>query len=562
MTTLNHTGSKRLPRTMLLLGALLATAVAQGQTGGRDRLIQVAQILRSLDEGRSVQGIAGDQKTIKCGLPISLAVIDRWKEFTESQRRQLASLLSPPITHTSRFIGHFQIFYDTTGSNAPALLDAGGTPIPNTVENYVDSVGKCFNDAWAFEIDTLGYDAPPFLPGETHYDVYIQQLPRLYGETQPVNQTNSANPPLWDSYIRIDNDYGGFFSEGIAGLKVTSAHEFHHAIQIGRYGYWTSDVFFLELTSTWMEDVVYADVNDYYQYLSNSPGQTSQFSYPWLRFDLADGSIEYSRAIWGKFIEKRFSRELMRTTWVYVRQYPALTALDKALNDIGSSFRQAFLQWALWNANTGPAGDTTTYYAEGRHYPSMRLKPMIQFISGRRVILDTIQTLSSVYRRIDVNGAQMLTIVSNLDVAVTEQGQTFSYVIADHGDESYRRLSNGLYARLEVSNPAHWAVQESVPEVVADVVVFPNPYIVGGSSSLKFHLPLVSSLTATLTILSSSMDRVFSSSVPVVEERPSEPHLRWDGHDTDGLLVSSGIYFFFITVDDKEYIGKFALIRE
>ncbi len=542
---------------------LLALCVARSQTPDRDRLAQVARILQSIDETRSLQAFPGDGKTIKCGLPVSLAVLDHWKEFTESERRQLASLLSPPITQKSRLIGHFRIFYDTTGYHAPTLLDAGGTPILNTVENYVDSVGQYFNDAWAFEIDTLGYDPPPFLPGETHYDVYIQEFGiRLYGETQPVNQTNSANPPMWDSYIQIDNDYRGFYSEGIAGLKVTSAHEFHHAIQIGRYGYWSSDVFFLEITSTWMEDVVHAEVNDYYQYLSNSPGQTSQFSYPWLRFNLADGSIEYSRAIWGKFIEKRFSREIMHQAWNYIRQTPALSALDRALNDAGSSFRQAFLEWAVWNENTGPGSDTVAFYSEGRHYPEMRMKPLVQFMSGRRTILDTIQMLSSVYHPIEVNGAQMVTLVSNLNMSASGQAQTFAYVIADNGDESYRRLSNGLYTRLDVNDPANWMVQESVPEVVADVVVFPDPYILSGSAVVNFHLPLVSSTAATLTILSSSMDRVFSSSVPVVEAKPSEPFVRWDGHDENGNAASTGVYFFYITIDDRQYVGKFALIRK
>jgi hypothetical protein len=133
-----------------------------------------------------------------------------------------------------------------------------------------------------------------------------------------------------------------------------------------------------------MEDVVHDDVNDYYQYLSNTIDQTSQFSYPYVRFTKKDYSIEYSRAIWGKFIEQRFSRDVMRLVWNRIPQMNALGALNAALADAGSSFRQAFLEWGLWNMNTGPNADTSAYfYNEGRAYPAMRMNTLMDFMSGR-----------------------------------------------------------------------------------------------------------------------------------------------------------------------------------
>jgi len=74
-------------------------------------------------------------------------------------------------------------------------------------------------------------------------------------------------PERWTSDIDIDNDFIGskYNAKGIQALRVTAAHEFHHAIQYG-YGWW-GERYPYELTSTWMEDVVYTDVNDYYQYL-------------------------------------------------------------------------------------------------------------------------------------------------------------------------------------------------------------------------------------------------------------------------------------------------------
>lgn len=542
--------------------ALAAVPLSPARASGPDRLIRLLQIVGSVDERVSTGISRGNQRTIKCGLGLSLHVIDHWKEFSDLQREELATLLARPVTQKSRIVGNFQIFYDTTGPHTPSLLDPGNTPIPNSAEAYIDSVGNYFNFAWHYEVDTLGYDAPPFLPGESHYDVFVQEFGiNVYGQTQPENQINAAYPPQYDSYIQIDNDFLGFYSQGMAGLKVTAAHELHHAIQLGRYAYWSTDRYFLEITSTWMEDVLHTEVNDYYQYLSNTGYQTSQFSNPGLRFTLDDFSMEYSRAIWGKFIEKRFSREVMHQTWNYIRQSPALTALDQALHDVGSSFRQAFLEWAVWNNNTGLTSDTVKYYAEGRYYPTMLLKPVVQFLPGQRTVNDTIQTMSSAYRPIDVSGAQMTAIISNVNVNISNLGQRFAYILSDAGDGSFRHLSNGVFTRLDVADPSNWSVQESVPAVVADVVVFPNPYILKGPEFLNFHLPLVTTSTASLSIFTSNMDRIYSNTVPVVELRPSEPYLTWDGHDTDGNQASTGVYFYFIMVDDKQYTGKFAVIR-
>jgi hypothetical protein len=48
----------------------------------------------------------------------------------------------------------------------------------------------------------------------------------------------------------------------------------------------------------------------------------------------------------------------------------------------------------------------------------------------------------------------------------------------------------------------------------------------------------------------------------VVNLRPLEPGIVWDAHDNNGNLIASGIYFYFIEIDQIEYRGKFAVLRE
>src|ERR1051326_6144469 len=107
-------------------------------------------------------------------------------------------LLVGASTQTDRTIGRVHSYYDTTGSDAPALIDAGGHRLPGTAEAYVDSVGRILNHVWSFEIDNLGYSAPP-LGADSAYPVWILNLsPGLYGQTIPDPVPISPGPPPRD----------------------------------------------------------------------------------------------------------------------------------------------------------------------------------------------------------------------------------------------------------------------------------------------------------------------------------------------------------------------------
>lgn len=69
--------------------------------------------------------------------------------------------------------------------------------------------------------------------------------------------------------MRIDNSYyeSSYYTRGINALKVTLAHEFGHAVQLLSYGLWDEDIWFYEMTSIWLEEAVFDDVNDYYAYI-------------------------------------------------------------------------------------------------------------------------------------------------------------------------------------------------------------------------------------------------------------------------------------------------------
>ena len=537
-----------------------------------EQLVQSAERLHGVTQSDKTNSF--DAHRGKCGLWLSFEIAQNWKYFSELQKAHLQILLSPQQTQKDTVIGRFHIFYDSTGNNEPALLDEYSGRIPNSSRAYVDSVGKYFNYSWDYLVNSLGYEPPPFQSGNSYYNVYIQELGYNYGETvfEPSDLINNFNPPRYTSYIRIENDFKGFYSEGIAGLKVTSAHELHHAFQIGSYGFWGSEIYIYEITSTWMEDVVYDDVNDYYCYLRDPyTPRKGQFLLPDVSFTSSDAQVTYSRAIWGKFIEKRFSRDVMRKTWEYIRQEHSLQAIDHALTNAGSSFRSAFLEWTIWNYNTGPYSDTARYYTEARNYPTVNFRPTIEYVKVPRSFTDTIEVISSVYHPICVLGSstdncnlgpQVVAIISNLNTSeVSGKKMGFSYDISNSGGQGYTELVNGVFVRLNVPDPQNWISQESVPTIVSDVLVYPNPFYPKGLKPLNFRLPPVSQSSANLYIFNSSMDRIATKDLDVISQN-FEPKIVWDGHDMKGEIVPTGVYFYVILIDGNRYTGKFAVIKE
>ncbi|HTR80530.1 MAG TPA: MXAN_6640 family putative metalloprotease, partial [Bacteroidota bacterium] len=311
----------------------------------------------------------------KCGLPAITYAIKNRDHLTPEVSQALQIILDRPTSQKSILVGSFRIHYDTTGIEAAAMLDSLYQPIPGTADQFADSVGAIANYCEWFETKVLGYLPSPadsMAGGGPEYDIYVVDLGD-YGFTTPETPIN--NKPqggTYTSFMTIDNSFAFVnppANRGLPGMRVTIAHELHHSIQIGNYGYWTNDIYFYELTSVWMEDVVFNDVNDYYQYEKSPEGQ---FASPQVPFN-TNSFIMYSRAIWGHYIAKRFGRDAMLRTWEEIQSAPPLEAIDRALQKppYNSSFNAAFAEWNVWNYFTGARSDSALYYPEGAAYPEI-----------------------------------------------------------------------------------------------------------------------------------------------------------------------------------------------
>ncbi len=509
----------------------------------------------------------------KCGLPAITAALQQQANLDAGSATALGNLLSRPVTHTSEVIGNFRIHYDTSGFHAAALLDAQKNRIPNSASAYADSVGQILQYSLRLLRDSLGYPAPPNdngAGGGLEYDIYVQNLGGAsYGYTTPETPINSKpEGGTFTSFIVIDSDFDFVFpviNRGLPALRVTVAHELYHAIQLGSYGYWGGDIYFYEMTAVWLEDVAFDEVNDYHQYVKSPTGH---FARPEASFT-ANDLIMYSRAVWPHYLAKRFGTEVMRGIWDEIRNARPLEAMDVALQNpvYGSTLRNAFVEWSIWNYFTADRADSVSYYPEGRFYPRVT-ETAVEFMPPSRTIGGTVNPFGARYYDVTSASAQrvkLLTLNLNTSAAQQDNGRNINFALylnTRKVDSDYISVGAQLFAKLDVPDPTNWYMKDLFGVSGVDVP-FPNPYVVDGKRFMSFPLGEGEQVTGTLSIFSSSMDLVKSVEATSYFMPQLGKHVfRWNGENENRQLVGSGIYFYVITTKGRTYKGKIAVVRK
>ena len=200
------------------------------------------------------------------------------------------------------------------------------------------------------------------------------------------------------SYLELDNDYNfiPYNTRPLDAVRVTMAHEFFHAIHFGmdytEYEGTPSDarLYWWEMSATWMEEMAYDGINDYYGYL---PGF---YDFPWVSltdFTVGFSMHPYGSAVFPIFLTEKWDTSLVQNIWFRCRDYGTgaqfLRAADDAIFHFDSllkadqiaadssyidsvyHLRHAFHEFAIWNLFTGnrasraPAG---IGFSEGGNY--------------------------------------------------------------------------------------------------------------------------------------------------------------------------------------------------
>ncbi len=271
---------------------------------------------------------------------------------------------------------HGCVHYVASTTDAPDPTDVDPA---NGIPDYVEAASAVLEEVWAKEVDELGYRRPKSdltstnNGGDERIDVYLANLgdDGLYGYCT-TDDPNAIDPSStyryydFSAYCVVDNDYAEFPppSGGLAGLQVTMAHEFFHAVQFAYDA--AEDPWFMESTAAWMEDEVYDAIDDNLQYLPSGP-----LGRPRVPLDLNRGLAVYGSWIWPRFLaETAEDVDIIRRAWRKADASPggidmySLQAYAAVISALDARFRWVFADFGMYNA--APAA----LYEEGAAYPT------------------------------------------------------------------------------------------------------------------------------------------------------------------------------------------------
>jgi hypothetical protein len=424
---------------------------------------------------------------VKCGFGVANAIRQNRDNFSAEQKENLTSFFYRPTasyTHLSPS-GRFTIHYNLTGSGAVSPEDKDGSGVPDYVEEAAISIDYCYT----VEIEQMGFKEPPPDPrdGPT-WDVYIKNMPNTYGQTNWYTKI-SENPRVWTSYMEVDNDFTHTKTKGLDGLRVTLAHEFFHMIQLGTHARdddhngSLDDMFYMEVSSTWMEDAVYDNINDYYYYLPSFYRSTNT------SFNNKDGIHEYALSIWLHFLVKRFESyyqggEIVKRIWDEIINYPAIEATDIVLKELNSSFDNELTTFYGWNYLTGSNADTVDYYPEGNYYPDIDPDQSVDFESNISLIED-INPMAAKYIQFNRDDSTTFTLVpTNINRTLADtKGKCTISMLLDQVDPRYVDLGYDARVNIVTDDKPGWkcaAIVQS-PGQTTQFIQFDENKIVPGS---------------------------------------------------------------------------------
>lgn len=539
-------------------------------------LISSAQNIDSLyNEFLRVRGINQNVKPriadetdlpIKCGFGIVNQVKMNYDKFNEQQKILLKTILDRPSTDTS-FVSPSKIFrIHFNKANFPDYVPENiryTLSVDQLIaykKKYLDSLAIAADSAYNYEVNILNYKQPPKdfnNGGDDYYDIYLLSNLGYYGETVPED---TLSPISFTSYIVMDDAFDPrdrFFTQRIEAAKVTIAHEFHHVIQIGNYGFWQKDLFYHELTSTSMEEFVYDSVNDYYQYLD------SYFRNPQQTFNnINNRNNGYDLAIWNIFLRDRFGADIIKLTWELMPAERALNAIDKAIQQkqVGSNFKTEFNLFGQWTYFTGTRFIANKYFNEAAKYP------LIQPTVISNSITVNSEAVSNNFFQLNDNSSgvrdSIITLVSNCDINGGMSSPIsilpFSYSLSTQPLVNGKKISDKFYSLLESNSLPLLTESNVLTGLITSSELdyaFPQPFKYSLYNSINFPVAANGERTAQLYIYSVDMNLVYSGLINIV----GNEIISWNCLDNNGKKLGTGVYIYVTKSGDTIKKGKLVI---
>ncbi|MEE9553331.1 MAG: MXAN_6640 family putative metalloprotease [candidate division Zixibacteria bacterium] len=556
----------------------------------------------------------------KCGTPVTTAA----KFYTLVENETLLETLDRPVDLPESFGGaHILVHYALTGLDAPYQVNVDTNPADG-VPDFVNRTLEALEYVYDYQTVTLGFTTPltdSGRGGDNRYDVYLENLGAgFYGFTKPEDVIDGYRA---NSYIVIENDFAGSYyaTEPENGMKVTAAHEFFHAIQFSydalefdfenpnnpnSYRPW-----WFEASATWMEDVIYDDINDYVGYLPFFLGYSwmglGSFSY---NYGDARSYHPYGACLWPIYMTEKYGVDIVREIWEICGQtggYNALYAMESVLQSRSSSLSDGFLEFTVWNFHSGNFADPLNFYSEGALFPEV---DTAGYIGNLDVLPVHISFLSNPPEHLAANYIIVATndkpggLRVNFDGEDLASASWYTGLLAYWpGDSEWRDMGVGygsgagtdewrdwdFFSYLVVIptvsglTPVHnrqfgfdgWVVFD--PGLIGDpdltegfklLPAYPSPFVIGGNG-LTMNIPYSLNQRYSRDLLKVS---VFDATGSLVIELPTESvpstspgyhenGITWDGKNDNNSYVASGIYIVHMEAEDKSTHTKIAVVN-
>lgn len=303
---------------------------------------------------------------LRCATPLIHQFTKQGRDLDRVVRHELEGWLTPQraLGRSAEHLspgGHFRLAYSIEGTNAVPAEDVAPA---NGIPDFVERCATYLEDSWEFQFDWIGF-VPPDVSGGP-YEVSFQSMGSYgYTTTQGANGAGTR--------IVLNNDFLGFppnddpEGNAIGASKVTCVHELRHASQFATSG-WSEPGLWVEVDATWIEDIAYDQVNDFYNYLSSG----SPISNPTLPLD-AGGSGSYEDCVWQHFLVERWGMGVMQAFWERRgtgTTEDVMSSYDWAMQQFGGSVLENFRDFAAWNLATGTRAWPGVGYQEASAFPT------------------------------------------------------------------------------------------------------------------------------------------------------------------------------------------------
>lgn len=237
--------------------------------------------------------------------------------------------------------------------DAVPALDSDDDGVPN----WVRTTQQVLEQSWQHYVDA-GYREPlSDEDGADHgpdgrVDVYLADIASLgfYGYcTGDVG--SGVIPRRQPGFCVLDNDYAyeQVSTEPVVALRASAAHELFHLVQFAYDS--REDAWLMEGTAAWMEDEVFDDANDNWNYLP-----FSTLAHPNVPIDYGQDYFEYGAWSWWRFLSEYLGtdrkpapgvvRRIWETAGADERDVDSLTATRRVLAQLGVPFGRAFRDYS------------------------------------------------------------------------------------------------------------------------------------------------------------------------------------------------------------------------